>query len=94
VSPKGFGIALFCRYHFLELTQLLLDKGANPLLLDCHGNTALDVAESDAPVGSDPIIGPLLRARTAQPYREETVELLKQHTARYEVLLEGSRHKG
>lgn len=72
--------ACTARYGFLNIAEVLLAAGANPLLLDCYGNTPLDLA---AATGSINAIWPCQEWReAAAAAKPKLIALLKQHTAK------------
>jgi hypothetical protein len=60
--------------------QALLDAGASPLLLDCGGNSPLDLAKLES--GDGPLA-------TKMVDKSALVMLLQEHTARYGFPLRG-----
>lgn len=56
------------RYGHFEILQVLLDAGANPLLLDSHGDSPLDLPST--PLGD------------VRKPKGPLIALLKQHTAK------------
>ena len=62
-----------CRYGHLETMQVLLEGGANPLLLDGAGHSPLDLASTAS--AAHPLGQQLVN-------KQQLVALLKQHTAK------------
>ena len=62
-----------CRYGYLQVAKVLLDAGANPLLLDCHGNSPLELASNEE-------VGKGFGLQSTPRDKRQLAALIKQHT--------------
>lgn len=71
-----------CRYGHYEALKELLEAGSNPLLLDCNGRTALDLARRPQthPGLLGDGAGDGVRGKVD---KSKLVKLLEQHTAKW-----------
>jgi hypothetical protein len=75
-----FCTVLACSYGHYDTLKVLLEAGGNPLLLDCRGRTALDLARRpQTHPGGEDNDGPGMRGRVD---KSRLVALLEQHMAK------------
>lgn len=63
-------VCILCRYGYIDVLRVLLESGANPLLLDIHGHSPLEIAALPR--------DPLTQREDSAP-QPAVVALLRQH---------------